>query len=214
MNIKTIIAVVGMAALAGCSGTTYGTGVTQEQQLVTDVSSMLTLSRGERKKIDYSARSGLVKPSKTSTLPPPAETVSSQSAYFPQNPEELESRLRDEADREQEILASGGQLSPELLAAREAARKRNKRSGLGASRADTDGKESYQEIVARQKEYKRRKALREGEFSPKARKYLTQPPVEYRTPAQTAAIGEVGEKEKDPNVKKKRNSLWKTITGS
>ncbi|MEM9734394.1 MAG: hypothetical protein AAF903_13050 [Pseudomonadota bacterium] len=214
MNIKTMIALASMGALAACSGTTYGTGVTQEQQLVSDMSAMVTLSRGEKKKINYAARPGLVKPSDTSALPTPAETVSSQSAFFPQNPEEVENRIRDEADREQEILASGGQLSPELRAAREEARRRNRARELNASFGDNDRPESYQEIVARQQEYKRRKALREGEFAPKARRYLTQPPVEYRTPAETAAIGEVGVKEKDPKLRKKRKSVLKSIFGS
>lgn len=212
MKSTSIVALFSATLLAGCSGTTYGTGVSQESQLASDVGAMLLLSKAEKKTIDYSARSGLVKPPSTDTLPPPAETLSSSSGYFPQNPEDAKNALRDEADREQEILASGGQLSPELQAARDESRRRNRQASL--SRSDVDGKESYEDIVARQKEYKRRKALREGEFSPTARKYLTQPPVEYRTPADTAAVGEVGEKEKDPKLRKKRKGLLKNVFGS
>ena len=90
----TLSGVVSLGLLAGCSnGTTYGTGVSQQAQLATDVGGLLLLGSGDKKKpIDYSSRAKLVKAPQGNELPAPAETIESDSAYFPTNPEEARAR--------------------------------------------------------------------------------------------------------------------------
>ncbi|MEM1318363.1 MAG: hypothetical protein AAGF29_08865, partial [Pseudomonadota bacterium] len=59
--------------------------------------------------------------------------------------------------------------------------------------------EPYSEIV-RKRDARRKRAAEIAKLGtgPKQRKYLTQPPVQYQIPSDTAPIGEVGEEEVDP----------------
>lgn len=218
-NKVLITACAGAAlVLTGCSGTTYGTGVTQESQLVSDVAGLVTLgSRQKKDPIDYSARPGLVKAPSNGQLPPPVESAESRAGYFPQNPEERRQALRREAGNADETLARGGQLSPELQAARDESRRRAVLEDRRARNRITqkDDTESYQEIVEKREAYEAQKVRREGVSSPTARKYLTQPPVEYRQPSETAPVGVVGERERDPKQinKQPRKSIIKRIFG-
>lgn len=52
---------------------------------------------------------------------------------------------------------------------------------------------SAQQSAALREQYKKR--LAETSISPTSRKYLSEPPLEYRVPATTAAVGDVGEDE-------------------
>ena len=62
-----------LAALAGCSGTTYGPGVSPETQTLTDVMSIASLGSDDKPPIDYKPRGGIVVPPSKS-LPPPGQT--------------------------------------------------------------------------------------------------------------------------------------------
>ena len=94
---KSLIGLGFVALLAGCSGNTYGTGVSSEKQLVDDLSSMVTLDWGKKNKnIDYNSRPDLVKPPTVASLPTPAEKVQAESAYFPEDPESKRKRLLEE----------------------------------------------------------------------------------------------------------------------
>lgn len=92
-------ALVASLALSGCvSSPTYGTDKTATEQLVGDVSNILSVApkRGER--IDYKPRPELVKPATTAVLPPPQESVVTASAeQWPVSPEEQRARLRADA---------------------------------------------------------------------------------------------------------------------
>lgn len=219
-----ILALAGAAlALSACSGSTYGTGVTQERQLVSDLAGMVALGGSKKKTpIDYSARSGLVKPPSSSQLPTPAESVQSDSGYFPQNAEETRSALLDADAEDEGILSKSGEVASTLTPAQQAAankaraRARAAQSTNAADRLHAVGSpEEYLELEKRKKAYLERLKRREGPTDKKVRRYLTQPPVEYQQPAQTAAIGEVGEREDDPKRrKKKKKSLLKGIFGS
>ena len=117
---KGLVAAFFAVILTGCSGTTYGTGTSSSAQLVEDVSSLVTIGQSKpRKKINYDARPKLVKVKDTNTLPTPAEKVESESAYFPENPEEKRARLRANAS-----LDNNGEITPEVAALREESRLR------------------------------------------------------------------------------------------
>ena len=184
--------------LVGCSGTTYGTGVTQEQQLLDDVTSLATLGTGnKRKKINYDSRPKLVKVTDTSTLPSPAETVDSESAYFPENPEEKRAKLRAIAANE-----DPNEISPEVAALREESRLRQKvvpnkphEDRSGGSIADIRAEqERVNQVIAQKAQNRRVNGAQQ-------RRYLTEPPNEYRQPAETAPVGVTGENEKPPGAK-------------
>ena len=197
---KSLIGLCFVALLAGCSGNTYGTGVTAEKQLVDDIGNMITLDMArEKKKIAYDSRPNLVKPPEVAQLPAPAEKVQAESAYFPEDPEIKRQRLL--ADLE-EARASGRsvELSPELQQLRQASLTRSK-VDINRKKLNND-EDSYEcipcEVEARKEEDKKileRRTKERLQAATKRRRYLTEPPSEYQAPAETAAVGELGENE-------------------
>ena len=215
IELKSIIGLMLVGALAGCTGTsTYGTGVTQEAQLLEDVSSIAMLgSKKEKRSIDYTSRPKLVKPPKVASLPSPAEKVESESGYFPTNPEE---KRKTTLARIAEAEKNGEALPEDVLAARrESARIGNANRTRGLTPADDkyiDPTTPDQHRAARAEFIKRRAEVR-GISGAAPRKYLTEPPQKYRTPEQTAAIGVVGEKERNPYAKNEKTSLFGALFG-
>ncbi len=194
-----LMSVVSMGALSGCmGGNTYGTGVSQEAQLASDVGGLLLLGGEKKAPIEYSARPKLVKVARAGELPPPAERITSDSAYFPTNPEEKRAaRIA--------ALENGEKLEGAAVP----------RSGYGSAKGQKahkfhngDHEESAAEmqrisVQGREERLKRAAEARGiGLGGGAPRKYLTQPPAEYRTPAETAAVGNVGEYEKSEAEKK------------
>ena len=104
-------------ALSGCTGTsTYGTGKSQERQLFDDITGIVSLGGGKKKeRIDYSSRSGLVKPPSRAELPAPAESIQGGDGYFPEDAETKRKRVLAAID---EAEANGTELPPEVAAAR------------------------------------------------------------------------------------------------
>ncbi|MEM7463129.1 MAG: hypothetical protein AAF362_10670 [Pseudomonadota bacterium] len=178
--------------LAGCvGGTTYGTGVSQEEQTINDVYSMFTL-KNKPKNIDYSARPDLVVPENKAVLPEPLDSeVTTSNPEWPETPEERIARIRSQA--EEPDAETGSYSVQERL---------RKKEGINIEEVDatrefipgvTD-KDGYllphiaNDKVKRQEVLKRRAEL--GVAQDGKRRYLTDPPETYRVPAETAASGE------------------------
>ncbi|MFD0916139.1 hypothetical protein ACFQ14_06950 [Pseudahrensia aquimaris] len=200
--------------LSGCVGTsTYGTGKTQEEQLYDDLLGIAAMSGLEKKKepINYLSRPGLVKPPAVAELPAPAETVENQAGYFPSDPEARRQQLlSDLADAE----ANGGELPPEIVAARRESAERAKvlRRPGAADVRDNDAMTPEERKAAREA-FLADRSLSRGASGTAPRKYLTEPPAPYRTPAESAPVGVPGEKEVDPYAKG-RKSLFGSIFNS
>lgn len=166
--------------LSGCLGPTYGTDRTAGEQLVEDLSEIVSL-RGEKpKRIDYTPRPGLVKPADTATLPEPQQNIADASNEWPESPEERLARIRREADE--------GTVRPGLV----------KKAGISQQSkfpgTHTLIKQPTQDEVE------------VAAAAPTRRTYLTDPPVEYRQPAGTAAYGELGETESAKERARKKAS--------
>jgi hypothetical protein len=74
------VGLVLLAAFAGgCSGTTYGTGVTAGRQTVSDLTGIVTLGKKDKQDIEYQPRAGIVAPPNTSALPKPGETTAADN---------------------------------------------------------------------------------------------------------------------------------------
>lgn len=211
MSKSGLFALVSMGLLAGCTGTsTYGTGVSQEGQLYEDLLGIAALGSNKKKKrIDYMSRPKLIKPPTVAALPTPAEKVESESGYFPKDPETARAaRLAAIAEAEK----NGGELPEEVLAARRAAAARSSVQRIDAS--DKMSAEVDPQLAKRQRAlFLKQKGQRAGALGAAPRKYLTEPPKDYRTPEQTAAIGEVGEKEKSPYKRKTGGNILDTLLG-
>lgn len=190
-------------ALAGCVGSpTYGTGTPAGEQLLGDVSNAISLRPAKRDAIDYKPRATLVKP-KAGTkeaLPAPQDSITqTASGEWPESPEQRRARLRAEAtanennpNYEPGILADDVQTDPVAV------RKAMAESGSSHPPPPDSG-----QTVARRAEVAKRVAESQ-QSTPTSRRYLTDPPVAYRTASDTAPQGDLGEDEykKERRLKK------------
>lgn len=177
---------VGMAALAlaGCSPT-YGTGTPATVQLLDDVSSAASIKPQQNTDIEYRPRPGLVPPPEEGALPAPQTSVA-ETERWPESPEETRARLRAEAATTgNSALAANDPNLP----------------GAGADAVTVGGAAngpprpgSLDNAQSRQRYQQAQQLARAS--SPSERNFLSEPPLEYRRPAETAPVGELGETER------------------
>lgn len=194
-----VVAVLGTAlALTGCvGGTTYGTGVSHERQTFEDMYNILRINRPQRQ-IAYEARPGLIVPENKEVLPEPAETAAVSDPDWPESPEQRIARIRSQAPDPDE---RSGNLPTEYLTSEKEGIRVDRNSRLGRrfvpGQTDRDGYtlDTREHIEATRNDALRRRAELNRQTGtstqggPK-RRYLTEPPVEYREPFATAASGE------------------------
>jgi len=179
-------------ALSGCqSGMTYGTGKSPGMQTVQDITGIATLSSAAKEPIDYKPRPKIVAPPNVADLPPPADgSAASLASNWPVDPDTQRAKvLADAAARE----ASGKPVpffrvpnSPNTQTAR-----------------DENVPLTAEEIAAARKAFAdARGAVAVDENGNPVRRYLTDPPSEYRIPDPTAPV------EIPTKAKKKRTFLW------
>lgn len=200
-----LVAVSAMA-LSGCMGMapTYGTGKAADTQLMEDVTGMFSLSGTKKQaQIDYKPRPELVKPAKVDALPPPQDDIKTASAgAWPEAPEARLARIRAEATANRDDLG----FEPEVDIPVE----KNRRT-VRATRGDDinlDG--SAVSVEKQRKDFNERLAMA-NQGSATDRRFLSEPPVEYRQPAATAPTGDVGE---DEWKKERRRKAGHTKKGS
>ncbi|TYR32122.1 hypothetical protein FY036_12980 [Mesorhizobium microcysteis] len=179
--------------LSGCmSSPTYGTGKSANQQLVEDVTGILSIGPRERgPEIAYNPRPGLVKPASLEVLPEPQQDMaSSENPQWPESPEERRARIRADATANQDNPFYRPEVAP---------------SGTGSTQtASYDPERWASEPVTRNPNARsevQRRLREQNQGSPTTRRYLSEPPVTYRQPAATAAAGDIGE---DEAVKERR----------
>lgn len=178
--------------VAGCVGSpTYGTGRTANAQLTSDLASMFSMKTRRGAAPDYRPRPELVKPATTVELPPPQEAITASSPAWPESPEQKRARILAEISDEQ----GGNSAEPLVIDDMGGPKPAGRRSFEAPSeRQDREAAPmSAQESRALRERYNKRVA--ETSISPTSRKYLSEPPLEYRVPATTAAVGDVGEDE-------------------
>lgn len=205
-HVSFLVLGISAMALTGCvGGTTYGTGVSQEEQLLQDLEGMISMGSKKKKqtRINYSARPDLIIPSQTTALPAPVDQgVSTSNADWPESPEQRLARIR--GDAEQADVRSG-EISLE--------EQRRNKIGIKVGRGkfnnpdiDRDGHAAIDAL--KDGSYKNAAMLRKlnstSTGGPPSRKYLTEPPVEYRIPASSAPTGDLGisEAEKERRAEK------------
>ena len=182
--ISTGVSLVAVLAVSGCmSSPTYGTGKTANAQLMEDIGSSMQLTPKKSASIAYEPRPEVLATAKAQGLPEPQQDVTKQAGVWPESPEQKRARLRQEATdaqgdplfvpKIQNDLPTGNQLALQIA--------EMNRTGSASS------------------DFKKRKAIAAA-GSPTVRKHLSEPPLDYRQPAETAAYGDLGEDE----VKKER----------
>ena len=179
-------AVAALLALGGCvSSPTYGTGKTANAQLVEDVSSAFSLKPKPPTGIKYEPRPDILKTGAAQGLPAPQETVTKQAGVWPESPEEKRARLRKEAtigqndpNFEPSIIDDVGSGKP----------------GYSQSLNPNDDRDARKRVEVDRSNLKQRKIVN-AVGSPTNRKHLSEPPVEYRQPVDSAGYGDLGEDE-------------------
>ncbi|MCT8990199.1 hypothetical protein NYR54_07805 [Chelativorans sp. SCAU2101] len=171
-------------ALAGCGSPTYGTGVTAEQQLLEDVTGVLSLAPKRGPQIDYKPRPELVKPPSLEVLPPPQESIAStNNPAWPESPEERLARIRAEATANQD----NPRYRPNII------RDLPRDSQPTTWEDPNDGVIGPTSPEQRAEILRRRQIANQG--SPTTRRYLSDPPLDLRQPASTAPVDDLGEDE-------------------
>lgn len=184
--------------VSGCmSSPTYGTGVTQNEQLTTDLSSMFSLKRKPQTS-EYAPRPDLVKPAApgaTAQLPPPQENiVAADSSQWPESPEQRRARIRAEATENRD----DPNWEPDVINDVASTGGSSNRGKVGASSRGADSAVARsgqgENLNAKGAQFKAAKAAGQ-QGSPTVRRTLTEPPLDYRQPAATAAADDLGEDE-------------------
>lgn len=200
--------VAAAAALSGCMGPTYGTGKTAGEQLVSDLDGMLSLGPTNKADISYTPRAELVRPSDKSVLPAPQNAVDAASdPNWPESPETRSARIKAAADARE----TGGTVQPDVLLAdkegitdEQIEANTNGRGSRRSQDRDSGSPLSPQELNSGREAFKARlQASQQG--SPKQRRYLSEPPIDYRQPSAGAPVGDPGPDEsvKEAKLKKK-----------
>lgn len=176
----------------GCmSSPTYGTGVTANEQLLTDVSSIVKVAPTRKDPIAYKPRPDLVRPApgQAAVLPVPQDQVASaQNPDWPESPEQRSKRLRDEATANQDNPNYDSPIVNDVY--------------TSVPEVDEDMKRAYNDkaplpmaMSKNNSEDVKKKIALSKQGDPTKRRYLSEPPLEYRQPAATAATDDIGEDE-------------------
>lgn len=191
--------------LSGCMGMapTYGTGKPADTQLMEDVTGMFSLSPKKKEQIDYKPRPELVKPATVEALPPPQDDIKTASAgAWPESPEARLARIRADATANRDNL----DFEPEVNVPIE----KNRRMLRATKGDDVNMDGTTPSIEKQRKDFNERLAMN-NQGSPTQRRYLSEPPLEYRAPAATAPSDDVGE---DEWKKEKRRKAGHTKKGT
>ena len=204
LKMKTSLIVAGVllsgSILSGCvGGTTYGTGVTQERQTIEDLSNILKF-RKKTKQIDYAARPDLVVPEQKQLVEPQEANVATSNTDWPESPEQRIARIRAEAEEANATTASQNRFAKSQKTLRSvtpgSAQRTEAPIGQGVPNVscDPDGvgmRRCTGGEISRAVRAQRDEIASVGKTG-YSRRYLTEPPIEYRTPADTAPIGDEG----------------------
>ncbi|PAP91883.1 hypothetical protein [Mesorhizobium wenxiniae] len=202
--------VVSGLALSGCMGSpTYGTDKTASAQLAGDLTSAFTVMPKNKEKIDYKPRPELVKPAPgQKELPPPQESIATASADWPESPEQRRARLRAEATLHQDDPDYQAQIVDDVQTDPSAVKTAMAQSASSHPPAWTPADSDK----GRAAEVKRRLAeAKQGD--PNTRRYLSEPPVQYRAAAATAPVDDLGEDEYKKARRLKKEAAAKNKSG-
>lgn len=161
-----------MLVLAGCNGQTYGTGRSVELATIEELTG--NLAGGGKKKqapIEYKARSELVLPPSAQLPAPEQKLALAQTAAWPNDP-----------DQNKAAKNTSGEIPEEFRRGRLA--RGSSQRDPNVSPIDVTEMNTAQRLEAQRKFREQRAAMGSGDGT--ERRYLTDPPVEYRVPSANA----------------------------
>lgn len=217
MNMRVVLAapllLSGLLASGCVSSPTYGTSKSANAQLTSDLAGMFSMRPKPTAVAEYKPRPELVQPASLAELPQPQDSIATSSnPAWPESPEQRRARIRAEATANQDARLYDTQVINDLPVAE------GPRGALVPSRQQDEEAKPMSSGAAKAAgaEVRRRRAeVNQG--SPTSRKYLSEPPLEYRMPAATASVDDLGEDEakKERRIRKeaskKDGSRWRDM---
>lgn len=213
-RITVVGALMASLALGGCvSSPTYGTDKTAGSQLLDDVSNMASFGSKKRNQIAYNPRPELVRPAQgtAAQLPAPQTGIeTANNANWPESPEARRKRIRDTATANQ----NNPNFTPEVENDMPLAKQNTGKPEYGFFNDKVPANSGNASSAGA--EFRARK-LASTAGSPTTRRYLSEPPLEYRQPAATAATNELGEdeakkeRERKAAARKDKGFSWKNL---
>ncbi|WP_313059000.1 hypothetical protein [Agrobacterium cavarae] len=175
-------------ALSACTSPTYGTGKSASEQLLDDLGNATSITGDQTKRnVKYNPRPGLVVPAqaRAEQLTQPQQSLANRETnpQWPETPEEARERLRAEAEANKD---NPNYRSP-LLAG----------NGTNGQMTETQKWEAFRKAKA--------DAQGGTVVNTNTRKYLTDPPVEYRNVSQDQ-LADLGEPELKKEKERKKNA--------
>lgn len=185
---RTVVGVTTIGVLLGaCTSPTYGTGKTAAEQLVDDLGNATSITGDQTKRnLKYSPRPGLVVPAQTRAeqLATPQQNMASRenNPQWVESPEETRERLRDEADANK----NNPHYRSPLLAG----------NGTAGQMTESQKWEAFRKAKA---------DAQGGSVVNAQRKFLTDPPAEYRSVPQDQ-LTDLGEPEQKKEKRRKKEA--------
>ena len=173
---------------SSCMGPTYGTDKSAGEQLVDDLGDAMSLSPKKKStQLAYQPRGALIKPSDDDKLIEPQQNLASRenNPAWLESPEQTRTRLKQEAD---ENADNGSYRSPLAVSV-------------------TEGKVKSPE--QQRLEFREARKIQEGREN--KRRFMSDPPLEYRKVDDPAKLAELGESEA---AKAKRRKEAAAIAGT
>jgi hypothetical protein len=184
----TSIVLLGLTlGASGCMGPTYGTDKTATAQLVDDLGDSMSIAPKKKSTaLAYQPRGTLVKPADpTKLVAPQLNLASKDNPAWLESPEQTRDRLRAEAD---ENADNGSYRSP-----------------LAVSVTEGKAKSPEQQRL----EFREARKIADGREN--KRRFMSDPPLEYRKVDDPTKLADLGEAEK---VKEKRRKKEAAIAGT
>lgn len=176
--------------LAACNANTYGTGTPPGLQTIKDVAGITSLSGEKKEPIDYNPRPSVVLPPATAGLPPPSNGDGALAADWPVDPDEQVRKLKADVAA---LAAEGKTLDFRLPTG--ATQPQDPYAGL----TDKERAALVKKLAAQASS-----TVAVDENGNPIRRYLSEPPVEYRQGDPDAPVLTADEMKKE----KKKNKKW------
>ena len=175
-----VLSAVSLSA-AGCMGPTYGTDKTATEQLVDDIGDSISIAPTKKpERIAYQPRGDLIKPTDPKLVQPQQNLASADNPGWVESPEQMRDRYKKEAD---ENADNPNYRSPLIVGV-------------------TEGKTKSVEQQAT--EYREARKIMEGREN--KRRFMSDPPLEYRQVDDPAKLTDLGEKEADKEKRRKKEA--------
>jgi len=185
---RTVVGVTTIGVLLGaCTSPTYGTGKTAAEQLVDDLGNATSITGDQSKRnLKYGPRPGLVVPAqaRAEQLTTPQQNMANRenNPQWVESPEETRERLRDEADANK----NNPHYRSPLLAG----------NGTAGQMTESQKWEAFRKAKAE---------AQGGSVVNAQRKFLTDPPAEYRSVPQEE-LADLGTPESKKEKERKKNA--------